>query len=364
MTTLQEYLQTKYPTLEAKAEVQELILTQITEHLAGGQLDLTAFSNLEKVEIDPNLLSTPLTKIITSGLTKLKEIVWLETEEESEENKKLFTELEIAGDIVKKKVVKEVKRLAKIKGAEVRFRENPENDENSSGIFLDLDQKDKQGNFNPNLIFWNLANELATINFPGEKTPAFWEKFSEELNWIKDNLNQNYQKEFELLLNPSTFPRSELEIKELFTIYFPSKDWMGENITDRLKVAVNEKIIAKTWQTIQQKLNELVGQELANNPENKENLAFKATLDYQNEEYIIQAQYHSESPFGKEIAELVITTPLKLEIENLKQKQEKSPTPENFHKLEKQNQLWDNYLQDFTDKEKYQEIKDKINKID
>jgi hypothetical protein len=89
MTTLQDYLNQKYPTAEAKEQVQELILSQITEQLAGGELDLTAFSNLEKVEISPQFLSTPLTKIITHGLTKLKAIIWEQAAQETEEDKKL-----------------------------------------------------------------------------------------------------------------------------------------------------------------------------------------------------------------------------------------------------------------------------------
>ncbi|CAG8465313.1 17837_t:CDS:2 [Racocetra persica] len=225
---LQEYLQEKYPTEEAKSEVQELILTSITEILTGGELDLTAFSNLEKVEIDPNILSTPLTKIITQGLTKLKEIIWEQVEEETEEDKKLWEELGIGGDIIKKKV---------------------------------------------------------------DKTPLFWNKFLEELNWVKDNLPAPYQLDLTLLLNPSTFPYPELE-SSLLSIYFPT----NQEIAD--------------------------GQMI------------KTT----NDKYIIQVHYHSQSPFSKEISELVITTPLKLEIANLKQKQEQLPTSENFEELAQQKQ--------------------------
>ncbi|CAG8821036.1 14056_t:CDS:2, partial [Racocetra persica] len=182
------YLNEKYPTLEAKGEVQELILTSITETLAGGELNLTAFSNLEK-----------------------------------------------------------------------------------------------------------------------------------------DNLPAPYQLDLTLLLNPSTFPYPELE-SSLLSIYFPT----NQDITD----------------------GQMIKTTLANNPEmrsientsivedqSKENLAFKATIDYQNGEYIIQVQYHSQSPFSKEISELVIVAPLRFEIENLKQKQEQLPTSENFEKLTKQNQL-------------------------
>ncbi|CFW92969.1 protein of unknown function [endosymbiont DhMRE of Dentiscutata heterogama] len=357
MTTLQEYLNEKYPTEEAKSEVKELILTSITETLAGGELDLTAFSNLEKIEISPQFLSTPLTKIITDGLTKLKEIIWEQAEQETEEDKKLWEELGIAGDIIKKKVVREVQRLAKIKSVEIKFGEPSEAQEGV--IFIQLDQKDKSGNFCPNLIFWNLAREITTANFP-EKNPTFWQKFEEELGWIKENLDRQYQKVFTDLLSPSSFPHQQLEIRELLTIYFPNSEDIAGSQT--VKTTVSEKIIDKTWSEVRQKLIELVSQELAT--EDKEKLSLKATLDYQNGEYIIQVQYHSQIPFGKEISELVIVAPLRFEIDYLKQKQEQLPTSESFEKLSKQNQLWDNYLQDFTDKEKYQEIKDKINKID
>ena len=66
---IQQYLNEKYPNPE---EVKEITLSEINELLEGGELDLSAFTQLEKLEIDPNLLTTPLTKL--SGLIKLKEI--------------------------------------------------------------------------------------------------------------------------------------------------------------------------------------------------------------------------------------------------------------------------------------------------
>ena len=71
MTTLQEYLNN----LENKQEIKEINLTKIqqerqsaeqrgeSELLEGGELNLQAFTNLEKLEIDPKLLKTPLTKL-------------------------------------------------------------------------------------------------------------------------------------------------------------------------------------------------------------------------------------------------------------------------------------------------------------
>jgi hypothetical protein len=68
---LQEFLANKYPNPE---QITEISATEITEQVEGGELDLTAFTNLEKITLDPNLLTTPLTKINTEGLIHLKEI--------------------------------------------------------------------------------------------------------------------------------------------------------------------------------------------------------------------------------------------------------------------------------------------------
>ncbi|CAG8568060.1 827_t:CDS:2, partial [Scutellospora calospora] len=85
---------------------------------------------------------------------------------------------------------------------------------------------------------------------------------------------EQYQKEFELLLSPSTFPHQQLEISDLLTVYFPN----SENIPER----------------------------------------------------------HRALP--KELEKLITTTLLKLENEDLKKKQEQLPSNENFEKLTKQNQ--------------------------
>src|SRR6185369_5282467 len=95
-----------------------------------------------------NLL-TPLTKIEVDGLLHLKELILPEKIEESEAEKKLYQELGIINDLEKKKVVQEVQRLAKLKGIKVNFGSEKKDGE----ISLNLDQKDKAGNFSPRLIF-------------------------------------------------------------------------------------------------------------------------------------------------------------------------------------------------------------------
>jgi len=84
MTTLQEYLNNKYPTQKDKEAVQEINLEKInqereqageTELLAGGELDLGAFTNLQIVEIYRQFLKTPITKLMVEGLANLKELI-------------------------------------------------------------------------------------------------------------------------------------------------------------------------------------------------------------------------------------------------------------------------------------------------
>jgi len=111
---------------------------------------------------------------------------------------------------------------------------------------------------------------------------------------------------------------------------------------------------------------ELLSQELQKNPteEEKPKLALQATLESSaDQQYTIQVHYHSQSPLQDQIKELITITPLKLEIEYLKQKQEQLPTSENFEKLTKEKQALENSLQDLTDEDEYQKIKQKINQI-
>jgi hypothetical protein len=371
---LQQYLNN----LENKPEIKEINLAKIqqereqvgeTELLEGGELNLTAFINLEKVEIVPQFLSTSLTKIEVQGLTNLKELIWKETQPESEEDKKLWEELGIsektAENLSKKAVVREVKRLGGLKGVKVNWGIKEEGKE---GIFLNLDQKDKQGNFYPSLIFWNLARELATgpDNLP-EKNPVFWKQFDKELEWVKQNVSERYFLELEQITVPSTFPTEKLNISEFFEICFYQN--LEENVNQLFQeTRVGQKIVDKTWLTIRQRLIELISEEVNKNPSEEEltKLKTKAIIGYdaENLEYKILVHFCQEIPFKTQLEQLITITPLKLEIEHLKSEREQLPTSENFAKLSKQNQAWENCLGDFGLGEKEQkEIKEKIDKI-
>ena len=152
-------------------------------------------------------------------------------------------------------------------------------------------------------------------------------------------------------------------MSELLAVYYPN----SENIpaSQAIKTIVNQEIVNQTWQNIQEKLIELTNQALQKNPndEEKPKLALKATIDYHSSEYTIQVNYHSQSPLQDQIKELITTTPLQLENELLKQEKAQLPTPENFEKLTKQNQAWENSLQDLTDEDEFNKIKQKINQI-
>ncbi|CAJ0747170.1 4583_t:CDS:2 [Entrophospora sp. SA101] len=193
----------KYSTAEQKAQERSIITSQIKEErekqginelLEGGELDLREFTSLEKIEIDQKLLKTPLTKLNIN---------------ETEEEKKLYGELGISEDTEKKKLVREIRKLAEL---------------------------------------WSTQNnKKASIHFATEKAP---------------------------------------------------KDQLKEEIL------------------------ELVSQELNKNPseEELEKLHFKAKVNCNsNQEYVIQVNYNSQSPFKDKIKELMITTPLQSEIESLRQ---------------------------------------------
>lgn len=171
MITLQEYLNNKYPDQQDKESLKELILSQISEELEGGELDLREFTNLEKIEIDLNSLKTPLTKVEVSGLTNLKEFDLIEIKKESEEDKKLYEELGISTDLDKKKLVSEVKRLvelfsvqnnkqisanfATVKRPQDKLQDKDSLTEEENGnfnLYLNLERKDKQGNFCSSLV--------------------------------------------------------------------------------------------------------------------------------------------------------------------------------------------------------------------
>jgi len=81
MTTLQEYLNQKYPTREDKERVKRIDIDDIneerkvqgiiTEKLAGGALDLSEYMNVEGVNVDGYCLSLKLTKLILGNKPKL-----------------------------------------------------------------------------------------------------------------------------------------------------------------------------------------------------------------------------------------------------------------------------------------------------
>ena len=167
MTTLQEYLNNKYPTKEDKEGVKKLATSEITEPLEGGTLDLREFKNLEEVMID-NLL-TPLTKIEVDGLLHLKELILPEKIEETKEEKKLYEELGIEEDS-QKKLIKEIERLTNLfttdkkinifyateKAPKEQLKEGitgiTEKKDDSFDIYLQLPRRDKKGDFCPNLV--------------------------------------------------------------------------------------------------------------------------------------------------------------------------------------------------------------------
>ncbi|MCE8167917.1 MAG: hypothetical protein I3275_04820, partial [Candidatus Moeniiplasma glomeromycotorum] len=282
---------------------------------------------------------------------------------ESEEEKKLYQELGISEisteNKEKKQVIKEIQRLAELKGVKVNFGEKKDGE-----IFLQLDQKDKQGNFCPNLVFWNFARELASsqpANLPDIKNPDFWKNFDKELEWVKQNSTSEYFSELENLTIPSLFPTEKLEITEFLSVFYPNSEILDSQI---IEITARKEIIDKSWQIIREKILELASQELVNNLEEEElkKLAFKAQVEY-NSNYKIKVWYHSKSPFQNQIRELVSNTPLKLENELLKTEKEQLPTPENFTKLEKKNKLLENYLENLTDGEKFREIKEELGKI-
>jgi len=72
MVTLQEYLNSKYPTPEEKKRVREIKIDykdkKESRKLDGQELDLSEYPNLEKVEIEADyLLKTKLTKLVLNN---------------------------------------------------------------------------------------------------------------------------------------------------------------------------------------------------------------------------------------------------------------------------------------------------------
>src|SRR5438552_2617536 len=84
MTTLQEYLNERYPTKEDKEKVKEISLFQIKkemeeqstyEKMEGGELNLEEYKNLEVIGLIGNSgLKSPLTNLKIKNLAKLVEV--------------------------------------------------------------------------------------------------------------------------------------------------------------------------------------------------------------------------------------------------------------------------------------------------
>ena len=396
MTTLQEYLND----LKNKEQVKEINLEKITEErksqnltdlLEGGELDLREFKNLEEIEINPNLLKNPLTKVNVNGLTNLKEFDWSggeKIETDTEEDKKLWEELGITEDN-KKKLVREIKRLVGLfatqkltsKKANVYFatEKAPKEQLKDKAVFsefkndildiyLQLDKKDKNGNFSSSLVLWSLSQELISpIIVRYDKNPLFWQHYwGEEFKWIKENIGGNYRKELELLSLPSTFPYKSLEMKDILAVYYPSSEENKEFLSS--KTTVGQEIVDQVWEKIWSKVMKVIDEELKNNPdeEKKKDLSVRVLIDRISEqENEIKVNYHPQNPLQRKIRELILIVPLKQEIENLKKKKDQSPSPENYHKLTNQIQELQRHLRNLIGTgKKYQEIQEKISKID
>ena len=408
MTNLQEYLNQKYPTPQEKEKVTKLCATEInedlknqgiTELLTGGELDLREFVNIEEIIIDQQYLATPISKIDTEGLTHLKEITWPNFTPETEEDKKLWTELGIAAETgentSKKQVIKEVKRLSELFVAtkltnqkiNLNFSTNhalkdqlkdgkkglTEINNGDFDIYLNLEQKDSLGNFAIDLIFWTFAQELTHTLITERFSPNFWQRFLFDtdpiIKWVDEEVRGKYSGLKLSLANPSTFSHSLLSINEVLKINLFNANLPAEIISEQ--VIITSELIDQTWTEICQELINLTNIELNKGME-QEKLTQLLTLEinrvnsaeqYNATEYIFKITYHQENPLKEQIKQLFLNTPLKLEIEQLKQKQSQLPTPENFEKLTKQKVELENCLRDFTDEYHYQELLKKINEI-
>src|SRR5438876_9505731 len=71
MTTLQKYLDQKYPTQQDKEKVKEIILSDNEKEVEGGELDLRAYPNLQEINLSGEFLKTPLTKLKLDSMPNL-----------------------------------------------------------------------------------------------------------------------------------------------------------------------------------------------------------------------------------------------------------------------------------------------------
>jgi hypothetical protein len=399
--TLQSYLDNKYPSSSDKEKLIKISISEInqerseqgtTDLLAGGELDLRNYPNIEQIIIDNKLLQTSVTKIDTQGLIHLKEISWAESpsqHQESEADKQLYQDLGISEEPIKKDLIKEIRRLVPIFAAQrlndktinlfLATEQSPQaklaeknsySEKNDEGIdiFLQLTRNNQEGDFSPYLILLSLAQELTTLEFNNlAEDPFFWQYLWGEngtLTWLKDNLIANYQTEWELLLNPTTFDWELLDW-EFWHLYFPNPRIDSETLT--LSTTINQSLIAEFWPSFRKELIESVNREYQkDSSEDKQaQLAFKATLNYNpsSQEYNITVNYHPSSPYLKVLEKLILINPLQLEITQLKQQQTALPSIASFARLTKQKQKLEHCLQDLVDEENYRVITNKIANI-
>ncbi|CAG8437813.1 8398_t:CDS:2, partial [Ambispora leptoticha] len=173
MTTIQEYLNHKFPNQAEKEKVTEIIASEITEPLEGGELELTSFPNLEK--------------------------------QESEEEKKLYEELGISTDLEQKKLVSEIQRITEIfsrandETIKVHFA-TKNHPQEKLGAKNGLTEKNEEGSFKKII---ELLNEQLKTN------PT--EEILKELT-LKAEIEYN-QSEYAMIVyySPQSPLRSELE---------------------------------------------------------------------------------------------------------------------------------------------------------
>ena len=393
MTTFQKYLDLKYPSQEDREKVTEIILENIMQERenegevelleGGGELVLGNFKNLERVEINLQLLKSSLNKLNVESLKNLKVITWIEAEGESEEEKKLWEELGLENNFNKKSTIKEIKKILAVfskdtsKKISVEFstekkplealKDNKsfiENKDEKHLIYLQLENKTKSGAFSPSLVFWNLAWELASLKHPKyAEEPLFWSCFNEELKKIEKNLSPRFKTKMISFFEPTNFPSEHLEMKELLVMYFPTDEEVNE--TSNIKNNVSSQTVNSIWKLLGDKLPELVDKKLSENinDEEKKQLFFKLTIEKGVNDYIIQVQYHAKNPLQGEIKELVNTTLLKSELEKARKENKELPKQEEFEKLVKKNSLLEECLKDHLDESSFSKIKNELDNL-
>jgi len=111
MTTLQEFLNQKYPTPKSKAQVKTIKINSQNplKQITGGELVLRDFPNLQEVWINWNFLKTPLTSWTVSNCSQLDFFILLSSNSQTLKTPQskiaLFTE---KGQATKRNKVKKV----------------------------------------------------------------------------------------------------------------------------------------------------------------------------------------------------------------------------------------------------------------